>query len=269
MRLISMPRPISSMPNELFEESPLKGKGAAMMADLSDSQSAREAEVRFSCREQALEVSVFLFLIVPSMLFSFLAIKQGTVGFSLTAVSTIARDLALLALILFFAWRNREPLRRLGWTFAHGWRDILLGIGLFVPFFYGAAFLESLLIRAGFTVPSTPMPTFLTIVDAAQILLATLLVMVVAVAEETIFRGYLMLRFKGITGSSAVAVILSAFIFSLGHGYEGSAGVITVGVMGAVFALVYLWRKSLVAPMTMHFVQDFVAIVVVALLGGR
>jgi membrane protease YdiL (CAAX protease family) len=240
-----------------------------MTADLSDSQSAPEGNVGFSRKEQVLEVSVFLFLIVPSMLFSFLAIKQGTVGFSLTAVSTIARDLALLALILFFAWRNREPLRRLGWTFRHGRRDILLGIGLFVPFFYGAAFLESLLIRAGFTVPSTPMPTFLTMVDTAQMLLATLLVMVVAVAEETIFRGYLMLRFKGITGSSAVAVILSAFIFSLGHGYEGSAGVVTVGVMGAVFALVYLWRKSLVAPMMMHFVQDFVAIVVLALLGGR
>jgi membrane protease YdiL (CAAX protease family) len=35
------------------------------------------------------------------------------------------------------------------------------------------------------------------------------------------------------------------------------------------FALVYLWRKSLVAPIVMHFVQDFVSIVVVALLGGR
>lgn len=32
--------------------------------------------------------------------------------------------------------------------------------------------------------------------------------------------------------------------FALGHGYEGSAGVVTVGVMGMVFALVYLWRGS-------------------------
>lgn len=116
--------------------------------------------------------------------------------------------------------------------------------------------------------PSTPTPSFLTILDTAQILLATVLVVVVAITEETIFRGYLMLRFKGITSSTAVAVILSAFIFSLGHGYEGSAGVVTVGAMGAVFALIYVWRKSLVAPMTMHFVQDFVSIVVVALLGG-
>jgi membrane protease YdiL (CAAX protease family) len=240
-----------------------------MTIDVRDSQIERETSLGFSRREQAVEVSVFLFLIVPSMLFSFLIIKQGTVGFTLTAVSTIARDLALLSLILFFVWRNREPILRLGWTFKHGWRDILLGIGLSIPVFFGAMFLERLLIGLGLTVPSTPTPSFLTPMDTTQILLATLLVMVVAVTEETIFRGYLMLRFKAITASSAVAVLLSAFIFSLGHGYEGSAGIITVGTMGVVFALVYLWRKSLVAPITMHFVQDFVSIVLMALIGGK
>jgi membrane protease YdiL (CAAX protease family) len=65
----------------------------------------------------------------------------------------------------------------------------------------------------------------------------------------------------------AWAALLSAFIFSLGHGYEGSSGVVTVGAMGFVFALVYLWRGSLVAPMVMHFLQDFIGIVLVPLLG--
>jgi membrane protease YdiL (CAAX protease family) len=91
--------------------------------------------------------------------------------------------------------------------------------------------------------------------------------MVVALAEETIFRGYLILRFKAITTNTASAVLASAVIFSLGHGYEGSAGVITVGVMGLVFAFVYLWRKSLVAPVVMHFLQDFIGIVLLPLLG--
>jgi membrane protease YdiL (CAAX protease family) len=63
------------------------------------------------------------------------------------------------------------------------------------------------------------------------------------------------------------AIVLSAFIFSIGHGYEGTAGVITVGVMGLAFALVYLWRRSLVAPMIMHCFVDFVSIVVAPVLG--
>ncbi len=87
--------------------------------------------------------------------------------------------------------------------------------------------------------------------------------------EETIFRGYLILRFREVTSNTAAAVLLSAVLFSLGHGYEGSAGVVTVGVMGLVFALVYLRRRSLVAPMVMHFLQDFIGIVLVPLLGLR
>jgi membrane protease YdiL (CAAX protease family) len=63
-------------------------------------------------------------------------------------------------------------------------------------------------------------------------------------------------------------VILSAGIFSLGHGYEGTAGVATVGLMGLIFALVYIWRKSLVAPMIMHFLQDFLVIVLLPVLAS-
>jgi Type II CAAX prenyl endopeptidase Rce1-like len=44
------------------------------------------------------------------------------------------------------------------------------------------------------------------------------------------------------------AALLSSFIFSLGHGYEGAAGMATVGVLGLVFAMVFLWRGNLVAP---------------------
>jgi membrane protease YdiL (CAAX protease family) len=95
-----------------------------------------------------------------------------------------------------------------------------------------------------------------------ELLLAIALVAVVALGEETIFRGYLILRLKVITTSPAAA-LLSATIFSLGHGYEGSAGVITVGVMGVIFALIYIWRQSLVAPIVMHFLQDFISIVLV------
>lgn len=85
-------------------------------------------------------------------------------------------------------------------------------------------------------------------------------------AEETIFRGYLILRFQALTISPTAAVLLSAFIFSLGHGYEGWAGVMIVGIMGVVLALVYLWRQSLIAPIVMHFLQDFLGIVFLSLL---
>jgi CAAX protease family protein len=219
-----------------------------------------------SRREQSVELSVFLFLILPSLVFSFFAVKQGSVSFLFISIATILRDLSLLCLILFFIWRNKEPIAAIGWTTRNIWKEISIGILLFVPLFLASSVLESLLRKAGLSAPSTPLPALVSERGMAEFLLALFMVIVVAVVEETIFRGYLMLRINAITSSPAVAVVLSAVIFSLGHGYEGTASVVTVGVMGAVFALIYQWRKSLTAPVVMHFLQDVIGIVLIPFL---
>jgi membrane protease YdiL (CAAX protease family) len=238
-----------------------------MTIELNHAEASQGSSVQPSWGQQFIEVSVFLFLILPSMALSFFAIKQGSLGFVLVAISAILRDLALVSLILFFIWRNNEPVTGIGWTFKNSKKEIALGIVLFIPFSFCTGLLENGLQAVGFSVPSTPLPSFLAARGMAEFLLALVLVVVVAVAEETIFRGYLILRFKDVTASPTVAVLLSAAIFSLGHGYEGSAGVVTVGVMGMVFALIYMWRRSLVAPIVMHFLQDFIGIVAMPLLG--
>jgi membrane protease YdiL (CAAX protease family) len=225
------------------------------------------ANIRNSRKEQLAEVSVFLFLIIPSMALSFFAIKQGSLNFVLVAISVILRDLALVSLILFFIWRNNEPATWIGWTFKNSRKEISLGIILFIPFSLGTGLLEKGLQAIGLSVPSTPLPSFLAARGMVEFLLALVLVVIVALAEETIFRGYLILRFKTLTANPIAAAFLSAAIFSLGHGYEGSAGVVTVGVMGLVFALIYIWRQSLVAPIVMHFLQDFIGIVLLPLFG--
>jgi membrane protease YdiL (CAAX protease family) len=237
-----------------------------MAIDSNNSIPHKENSFQSSWKEQFIEVSVFLFLIVPSMIFSFFVVRQGSLSFVLVASATILRDLALVSLILFFIWRNREPMDWIGWTFKNVWKEIALGAGLFIPLFFISGLLESALLSVGFSSPSTPLPSLLATGGMAESLLGLILVVIVAVAEESIFRGYLILRLNAVTESPAAAVLLSAVIFSLGHGYEGSAGVVTIGFMGLVFALVYIWRKSLIAPIVMHFLQDFIGIVLVPLL---
>ncbi len=237
-----------------------------MLTDVESSNAARTRSAQFNQRERLVEVCVFLLLIMPSMILSFFAVRQGDVSFVLATCSTILRDLALVSLILLFMWRNGEPVEQLGWTFKHAWKEIAVGIMLFIPFFYAALVLESILRALGFSAPATSLPSFLAARGVPESVLAFVLVTVVAVAEETIFRGYLILRFRALTASPTLAVLVSAVIFAIGHGYEGAAGVITVGTMGVIFALVYSWRQSLVAPMVMHFLQDFLVIVLIPLL---
>jgi membrane protease YdiL (CAAX protease family) len=212
-----------------------------------------------------IEVLVFLFLILPSMVLSFLASGLGRLGFTSVAFATIVRDLALVSLVFYFIWRNGESLRHLGWTWNNGRRELALGLVLFLPFTFGANYLESFLQQVGLSVPAGP-PPFLSVHGLPEIVLGFILVVIVALAEETIFRGYLLLRFQGARMRPLAAALLASVIFALGHGYEGSAGVVTVGFMGLVFALIYLWRGSLVAPVLMHFLQDFCGLVLPALL---
>ena len=226
-----------------------------MKADFVQTLLGSTDETKIHARQQLVEVAVFLFLIGPSLVLSFFLIGHGNVSFMLMAVAMILRDLSLLSLILFFLWRNGEPVIDIGWTLRDLRWEILLGIILFVPMTVGAAALEKILSQIGLSSPATPLPSLEPTRSVVEMLTAVVLVTVVAVTEETIFRGYLMLRFKVFLGTSFWNVLLCAFIFSLGHGYEGSAGVVTVGAMGLVFGLVYMWRKSLVAPITMHFLQ--------------
>lgn len=241
------------------------------MAENLDSQPAHAVPTSLlPGRVQTVEVCVFVFLILPSMVLSFFVSGSGSgssPSFILGASAITVRDLALLGLVLFFLWRNGESIRTVGWTRDRIMPEIILGIALFIPTFLAGMYIDSLVEKLGLSTPAHEGgPGALVPRTLADFVMAGVLVGVVAVVEETIFRGYLMLRFKAITASTAVAVVLSTALFSVGHGYEGSAGVVTVGFLGFVFAVVYAWRGSVVAPVVMHFLQDFLAIVVVPLL---
>jgi membrane protease YdiL (CAAX protease family) len=205
------------------------------------------------------EVAVFLLLVLPSLVLGALLEQPRSLGFAVTAVATIAQDLGLVALILYFLWRNGEPVRRLGWSWGGGGREVLIGAVFFWPIAFATSALAGLLTRLGLSSPPASL-TFLQPAGPWQTVLGVVLVAVVAVSEETIFRGYLLLRLGALTRSTAAAVILSSIVFGLGHGYEGSAGMASVTLLGALYAVVYVWRESLIAPIVMHFMQDVLGI---------
>jgi membrane protease YdiL (CAAX protease family) len=213
--------------------------------------------------KQNIELLVFLFFIVPSMVLSFFASSKGDANFVVTSIAVIMRDLSLVFLVLYFVWCSHEPFSLLGLRARDTSQEVTLGFLLFVPFFYGANLLGKFLVTIGLHAPRTASIPFVMNNGIGDLIVAVLLVIVVAFSEEIIFRGYLMLRFKGATASTFWAVIFSAVVFSLGHGYEGSAGVVTVGVMGLTFSLIYLWRGNLITAITIHFLQDFVSIVLI------
>lgn len=203
-----------------------------------------------------LEVLVFLFLVIPPMFLSFIFIHPGSFNFSTMAIFTIIRDLGILFLVLFFLYRNREPFKSVGLTLKNGGEESLIGALLFFPVYFLAMLILQILQKFGFWIPEKATSFLNGPKDIVQLILGLTLMMIVAITEETIFRGYLIKRFQEFTGSKVSALFFSTAIFALGHAYQGFAGVCIVSVLGLVYGLIYFWRGNLIAPITMHFLQN-------------
>ena len=76
-----------------------------------------------------------------------------------------------------------------------------------------------------------------------------------AFSEELIFRGYLIWAFQpalGLWGAAALSLI----VFAVAHVYQGAAGALAVGMVGAFLTLVVLIFGSLWPAVAMHLLLD-------------
>jgi uncharacterized protein len=208
------------------------------------------------------ELAVLALFLLPGIALSYFGRSMDHFSFSMLAVSSIFQNAAFSGLVLYFVWRNREPLREVGLS-AEGWeREVFAGVLLYLPFAIGVGILESILRHAGMPAPQQ-LPPSLRLDGLSDHLLAPIFLVAVAFSEELLFRGYLIRRIGQLMGNSWAAVLVSSLVFALGHGYAGSLGVVTIGVMGVLLGVIYLWRGSLIAPMVMHFIQNFIGLIVV------
>lgn len=84
-----------------------------------------------------------------------------------------------------------------------------------------------------------------------------LLVSRAAFVEEVLFRGYVIEKVRQLSGSTALAVVVSIAAFTYGHLHGwGIVHLIPVAAGGAVFALLYVWRRDLPSNILAHFLAD-------------
>ncbi|MBA2934665.1 CPBP family intramembrane metalloprotease [Sphingomonas sp. CGMCC 1.13654] len=78
--------------------------------------------------------------------------------------------------------------------------------------------------------------------------------------EEIAYRGYLV-AYLGHWLSWSGVLAANAVIFGLGHVYQGKAGVVMTGIIGAGLGALYLASGSLLLPMLLHALFDVSAMV--------
>lgn len=178
---------------------------------------------------------------------------DGALSFDFVFILSIGDTLVLLALMVLLTrahgdsvaalWLGRRPIRR----------ELLLGV-LLIPatFLLVVVLLNVLRIAAPWlhNVPANPLEQLAGTPGRAA---AFAVVAIVAGGiREELQRAFLLQRFERHLGGAAVGVLVLSTAFGLGHLMQGWDAVVTTGVLGAFWAVVYLRRRSALAPLVSH-----------------
>jgi membrane protease YdiL (CAAX protease family) len=90
--------------------------------------------------------------------------------------------------------------------------------------------------------------------------LFALVVIVAGGVREELQRAFLLHRFEGFLGGPIVGVIVTSVAFGAGHVVQGYDAMIATGLLGAFWGVIYLKRRSVVAPMVSHAGFDLLQI---------
>ncbi len=100
--------------------------------------------------------------------------------------------------------------------------------------------------------------------DAA---LFSVVVLVAGGVREELQRAFLLRRFETWLGGGTVGIVVTSVMFGGGHLIQGVDAAITTGTLGAFWGIVYLRRRSALAPMVSHSGFDLLQIVQFLTLG--
>lgn len=157
-------------------------------------------------------------------------------------------------------WIGRRPI----------FREVAVGIGLVPVIFLLVVVLLNairLLVPALHNVPTNPLERLATggAINAAAFLAVAIFA---GGVREELQRAFLLRRFERHLGGVKVGVIVLSVAFGLGHSVQGWDAAITTGVLGAVWAVMYVRRRSSVAPVVSHAGFNSLEVLRVAIVGS-
>jgi membrane protease YdiL (CAAX protease family) len=182
----------------------------------------------------------------------------------------LADTVVLLALMVAFMSARGESPRAIWLGQRSLWRETLLGVSL-VPsvFLLVAVLLFALRTLAPWlhNVPANPLEEMAQGGAAAAALFGVVAIIGGGVREE-LQRAFMLRRFEQHLGGPVAGVLVLSVAFGLGHFVQGWDAVVTTGALGAFWAVLYLRRRSCVAPLVSHAGFNSLEVLRVALLGG-
>ncbi len=168
----------------------------------------------------------------------------------------------LVALIFLFLYAHRERPRDVFLGRRRLVVELALGLPLIiVAFLVGVTVLGVIrkTLPSLHTVPHNPLEDLIR--RGRDAWLFALVVIVAGGVREEIQRAFLLHRFEQSLGGAFVGVVVTSMAFGAGHLVQGRDAAVATATLGAFWALVYLARRSILAPMVSHAGFDLIEIV--------
>ncbi|HXL35138.1 MAG TPA: CPBP family intramembrane glutamic endopeptidase [Gemmatimonadales bacterium] len=162
-------------------------------------------------------------------------------------------------------WLRGEPARAVGLAFRADWRrTVLVGAGAGIGYQGFSLYIaEPAIARLTGKLPDVSL--FAPLAGNVHFLLISLAVAwtLAACGEEFVYRGFLLRRIAQALGDGSgawrSALVATSVLFGVGHGYQGLSGMITAGLGGFAFGLLYLAsRRNLWVSVIAHGTMDTV-----------
>ena len=174
----------------------------------------------------------------------------------------------VLGLVVMLLWARGESVRHVLLGRRIG-REVLYGIVLIpVVFFIVIAVMVLVLQFAPSlrNVPRNPLEDMIR--SRGDAMIFAVVVTIAGGVREEFQRGFIVHRFEGFLGGGVTGVIVYGVLFGLGHYEQGWDASIVTGILGIMWGLVYLHRRSVVAPMVSHAGFNFAQVVKAVWLRG-
>ena len=195
--------------------------------------------------------------------------QTGQLSLQFVLALSVADTILLLGLMVALTRAHGERAADL-WFGRRKWASEALHGALLIPvvFLVVVVLINGLRIAAPWlhNVPANPLER-LAGTPAQAAMFAAVAILAGGVREE-LQRAFLLRRFERHLGGAGVGVAVLSIGFGLGHSVQGWDAVVITGLLGAFWAVLYLRRRSALAPVVSHAGFNAVEVLRVALWGA-
>lgn len=200
------------------------------------------------------------------VLFTLVGAAPVTAAGQLSLSYIVLLTLADAALVLLLVWlllraHAERPVAAFVGTRGFG-GEVLLGIGLVPAALLIVAVTFGIMVRVApwlHNVPENPLEALIQS-PAAAVWFGV--VAVVAGLREEVQRAFILRRFEQHLGGAVIGLVVFSVAFGLGHLLQGWDAVVAIGLLGAFWGIVYLTRRSVVAPIVCHAIFNLTEILI-------